>query len=483
MHAERSVGRPWFRLPRGGENAAAVVLIAACAILYVLCASGELWFDEVLSLQWAKNASSFPEIITLYRHDNNHPLNTLWIYLVGQGRSELVYRAFSVVSGVMALVLIRSLGRRLTPSASWVPFILAASSYAMMLYASEARGYAPAMACSLAAVWLLFLDPLPGLHPLRLAVFWLVSVTGILAHATAVYPLIALGLWFIAVGVSAGRSWGSVVGSAVAWFGLPALVFVAFFAVFLRPMMVAGGPSYPAVAIAADFFGYGFGLPVAGPWAVPTILFGLAALVAGLTCGRFEIPSARLFFIFVIAVVPMAGLLVAAPEHLYFRYFLVSLPFGFLVLGGLAARAPSGSAVWRTAITVALALIVAVQVPRIASLIQQGRGGARSVLETIAASGAAGQSVISNHDMMIGMVLEFYRGRDRRFAGVQYLPQWVEKQGAADWLVISSQDQPPPEPAPACDVEDASYRLVAHLTAAPVSGSHWTLYRRAAQAK
>lgn len=459
----------------------ALGVIGVCAILYVLCASGELWFDEVLSLQWAKNASSLPDILTLYRHDNNHPLNTAWIYLAGEGRTELVYRALSVVSGVMALVLIRALAVRLTPSAAWVPFILAASSYAMVLYASEARGYAPAVACSLAAVWLLLRDPVPALQPLRLAAFWIVSVAGVLAHATAVYPLIALGLWFLVSGLAAGRRWDRVAGSAAAWFGLPAAVFLAFFVVFLRPMMVAGGPAYPAVAIAADFFGYGFGLPVGGAWTVPVALLGVAALGAGLVWGKFETPASRIFFVLVLAVVPMLGLLAGGPEHLYFRYFLVTLPFGFLVLGALAARLPRGAAS-RAGIAIVLAILISVQVPRMATLLQSGRGAAYPVLETVSSSGTD-QSVISNHDMMLGMVVEHYRARDRRFAGVRYLPQWAQRPAPAEWLVLSTQEQPLPDPAPSLVLPDASYRLVAALPAAPVSGTHWILYRREGEAR
>lgn len=448
----------------------------------MLCAAGELWLDEVLSLQWARNAASPVEILTLYRHDNNHPLNTLWLYAVGEGRSELVYRALSMVSGVLALVLIRALARRLTPAAWWVPFLLAASSYAMVLYASEARGYAPAVACSLAAVWLFLRDPLPALHPVRVAAFWLVSVAAILAHATAVYPLVALGVWFVLVGLTAGRRWGQVSAQALTWFGVPAVVFLALFVFFLRPMMVAGGPPYPWMAIAAEFFGYGFGLPVSGLWNGPVVICGVAALVSGIVWGRFDVPSARVFFILVIAVVPMLGLLLGGPEYLHFRYFLVSLPFGLLVLGGLAARLSLG-VVSRAAIAVLLVLLVLVQIPRIASLVQLGRGAARPVLEMVALTGGAGQSVISNHDMMLGMVLEFYRARDSRVAGVRYLPQWAERAGPADWLVISSQEQPLPEPSPSMQLPDASYRLVTGIPSAPVSGTHWILYRREGRAR
>jgi hypothetical protein len=482
MGAERTSGRLAIPLPRGWEDVAAGGVLAVCAILYVLCASGELWFDEVLSLQWAKNASSVPEILTLYRHDNNHPLNTLWMYLAGEGRTELTYRALSVFSGVVSLLLILALGRRLTPASWWVPFILAASSYAMVLYSSEARGYAPALACSLAAVWLLLRDPLPALHPLRLGAFWLVSVAGILAHATAVYPLIALGVWFLVSGLATGCTRVRLAGAAALWFGVPAMVFLGLFVFFLRPMMVAGGPSYPVVAIAAEFFGYGFGLPVNSAWAMPVALLGVAALGWGLVWGKFEVPSARIFFILVIAVVPMLGLLVAGPEYLHFRYFLVCLPFGFLVLGALAERLPRGLPA-RVGIAVLLAILVSLQVPRIATLAQLGRGGARPVLERVSSAGAEGQTIISNHDLMLGMVVEFYRARDSRLAGVRYLPQWAERSGPADWLVISSQEQPLPAPSSSMQLPDASYRLVTAIRSAPVSGTHWILYRREGRAR
>ena len=463
-------------------NIAAVAVIGACAVVYVLCAAGELWLDEVLSMQWARNAASPWEILTLYRHDNNHPLNTLWIYLVGEGRSELAYRALSVFSGVASLFLILALARRLAPAAWWVAFLLAASSYALVLYASEARGYAPAVACSLAAVWLLFRDPPPAVQSLHLVVFWLVSAAGILAHATAVYPLIALGLWFLVSGLASGRSRGQVVVQALAWFSVPAIVFVAHFVFFLRPMMVAGGPSYPWMSIAAEFVGYGFGLPVNGEWAWLPALGLTAALVAGLLWGKFPVPFARVFFFLVLVVVPLLGLLVGGPEYLHFRYFLVGLPFGFLVLGALTARLPDTMAS-RVGVAVVLALMVCVQVPRTMSLLQLGRGAARPVLEKIALAAGPGQSVISNHDMMVGMVLEFYRARDSRLAGVRYLPRWAERAGPADWLVISSQEQPLPDPARSMTLPDASYRLVAAIPAAPVSGTHSILYRREAGEK
>jgi hypothetical protein len=85
MRANKSAAQAGLPWPRGWELPAAGAVIAVAALLYVLGARGELWFDEVLSIQWARNATTPAEIITLYRHDNNHPLNTLWLYSLGEG--------------------------------------------------------------------------------------------------------------------------------------------------------------------------------------------------------------------------------------------------------------------------------------------------------------------------------------------------------------------------------------------------------------
>ena len=111
--------------------AAAIILLATS--VFVICARGELWFDEVLSLQWAKNASTPWQLLTDYRHDNNHLLNSLWLWLVGIKAPELVLRALAVASGAATLVLIYLLGGICSPRTKLVPLILAAGSYAIVL--------------------------------------------------------------------------------------------------------------------------------------------------------------------------------------------------------------------------------------------------------------------------------------------------------------------------------------------------------------
>jgi hypothetical protein len=58
-----------------------------------------------------------------------------------------------MLSGFVVLVLVWLAARRLSEKFAWVPLLLAATSFPLVLYASEARGYAPALACLLGA-WL-----------------------------------------------------------------------------------------------------------------------------------------------------------------------------------------------------------------------------------------------------------------------------------------------------------------------------------------
>ncbi len=84
---------------------AAAIILAATVVL-ALAATGELWLDEILSLQWAKEAASPLDLLRIYRHDNNHPINTLWLFLLGPERMPLTYRTLAVFSGSLSLVLL-----------------------------------------------------------------------------------------------------------------------------------------------------------------------------------------------------------------------------------------------------------------------------------------------------------------------------------------------------------------------------------------
>jgi uncharacterized membrane protein len=131
-------------------GACAVVVIAG--VLQVLAARGDLWFDEIWSLRLAEKVDSAVEIVTILIRDNNHILNTLWMYTVGDPSWLMIYRLPAVSAGVGAVVLSGLIARRWGTTAAVLGLVLTGLSYPLVHYSSEARGYAPAVFFGFAAL-------------------------------------------------------------------------------------------------------------------------------------------------------------------------------------------------------------------------------------------------------------------------------------------------------------------------------------------
>lgn len=466
-----------FTLARFCRITAAVgspALIAIAGILYIACASGNLWLDEILSLQWARNAKTWTDLIALFRHDNNHPLNSLWLYVVGVGHAPLVYRAVSVLAGIGSLVVLNRIAKRLVPRARLFVVAMAVISYALAVFFSEARGYAMAVFCALFCFWILLGSKD---RPARLSVigFWISAVAGFLSHATFVYPLGGMAIWVMACGLGAGRSPWKLLARTAIWFALPTGLFVAYYFYYLRQMIIAGGPDIIPLQIAAEFFGFGLGLPVRPPFAFFTVLTSGLALLAALLFGRFEGERLRIFFVSTLLLLPCIGVAVTSPEYLHFRYFLVLLPFVLLVLGGLIERALVSDSRWAFVFFILLCASATFQWPRFSALLTIGRGGYPEVLERMSSSGGP-VTFSATHDMMGGLVLEHYRRQMVPIPPVHFLPAARVEGNIPEWFLVVDQSDPPALASPDFLIFDHSYQFHSAVYSAPVSGAHWFLY-------
>jgi hypothetical protein len=292
----------------------------------------------LLSLQWARSAQHPWHLLELYRHDNNHPLNSLWLMLAGEDRHPWVYRGLSMLSGLIVLVLVWLAARRLSEKFAWVPF---STSFPLVLYASEARGYAPALACLLGA-WLVVSTKNDRGAVWRVPAFWLLCLGAMFSHGTALIILAALGVYFLLDRQIWSSQWLQTLGGTVAWFGVPLVAAALYWFFYLRVMMIAGGPEYTLPTVLAHFFGYAFGVPGAGAGYWLFALLGLVVLVAVLVFARFPDVATRVFFAGAVLVFPALSLVATDTTYLYFRYFLVSLPFVYLLSAALAERIELG---------------------------------------------------------------------------------------------------------------------------------------------
>src|SRR5262249_30881855 len=125
---------------------------------------------------------------------------------------------------------------------------------------------------------------------------------------------------------------------------LPLAFVIAFYLLFVRGMVIGGGPGYRTLDVVRESAAYALGIPQ--PWSAGALAIVLVLIVTGLGLLMAQRSLRWTFFVLVLAVVPALMLMVAQPKVLYFRYFLVQILFFYLlagtVLGALAARGASG---------------------------------------------------------------------------------------------------------------------------------------------
>ncbi|MEO7652727.1 MAG: hypothetical protein ABIZ80_19885, partial [Bryobacteraceae bacterium] len=117
----------------------AITLIGATARVAPLF--HDFWLDEAWSYLLVRDLVTTPaDIITTLHIDNNHPLNSLALYLLGTTVDWPVYRFPAWMSGVACIPLAFVVMRRFGEYHAFYAMLLAACSYPLIVYSTEARG-------------------------------------------------------------------------------------------------------------------------------------------------------------------------------------------------------------------------------------------------------------------------------------------------------------------------------------------------------
>jgi hypothetical protein len=445
----------------------------------VAAARGDLWFDELLSLSFARRAHSIADIFVRLHYDNNHPLNTLYLHWAGVHETLFIYRSFAVLSGICSVLLVGFIaGRRWGPPEALCGMVLAGTSYPLLLYFSEARGYAPEIFFALAA-YALLQENLRRFHPARLVLFWAASVLGILSHATFIMATMAFCAASLAHEIQAEGSLRQKALRFAVHHAPPLVFFAGWYAFFLRDMVIAGGPVYTKWAVIAQASALLMGFPDAPGFIAAAAICVVAIVAAGLVSLRRARDDQWLFFLAMLFLSPVLVLIAAHPTYLYFRYFILCFPFFYLLLSHLACRCwRAWPDRWRWLPVAAVAMLVAGQTPRVHALVTLGRGSYSKALARIAECSSGGVVRIgSDHDFRNHLLFGFYASRVPGGGALRYVeqPDWGEI--PPDWLIIHSQDlsyQPPG----GLVAGGRGYRLTDEYRFSGVSGWSWFLFRR-----
>ena len=500
MAVQRKVNKPQRAAPgvqpgwnRASLVALGVILLLAAAVR-VWAAQDELWLDEIWTLlSFGRNLKSIPDIFTAH-HDNNHYLVTLWMYLTSPQHNWVVYRIPSILAGIGTVALAAQVALRWGRFAALTAAMLCGTSFVLIFYASEARGYALAGFFSLAAF--LAIDGYLAQRTLRTAIrFGVLCVLGTLSHLTFVqfyagamaWSLVVL--WRQALPTDKSSRWQALVVPLLQLHVVPLLqlhvVPLAFLAILyvidVRQMQFGGGDPYDlghvlGQACALGVGTFGFPLPVV----VASVTLGIVLAVSGLVMLRRN--GSDLWILFVVAFVLAPALLLGLrpPPVLHERYFYLNILFFLIVLSYVLSRITTivpGGVVYATLIAVPF---VVVNGKLTTDFLRVGRGHFLDALQYMADHSSESDVHISGDaEFTYRLYTEFYSPYvpgDHQFLIHKIVPNMPVE---PEWVILNSQDRSyTPKPSILDSKGREAFVLEKVFPYAGLSGAHFAIYHR-----
>lgn len=207
-------------------------VVAVFGAVRFACLFNDLWLDEIWSLGLVGQIHSPAEILTRLWHDNNHPLNSLWLYLLGPAKPDWTYRLLSWFTGTATVGLAGLIGRRqfqlLHPGeagakaqrAGLITAMLVGGCYLLIHYSSEARGYAPAVGFGFLAIHALWRAPARPTSAWA-GVYGLSCVLGLLSHLVAFQVMLAGLVWSLTQALRSWDRWRDRIVHLACWHLVP----------------------------------------------------------------------------------------------------------------------------------------------------------------------------------------------------------------------------------------------------------------------
>jgi hypothetical protein len=448
--------------------------VAAGTLLRALSLGSDFWLDEIWTWHNAVRLRSALGVFTELHHSNNHHLNTLLFYALGDQRCWAIYRLPSLVAGSATIALAAALAARRGQLEAVLAAGLCAASFPLVYYSSEARGYAPAVCFALGAL-LALLRFLERGGAAWAALFAAATCLGLLSQ------LVFAFFWAGALALTAtrlARRPGPRLADALRLHAAPALVLLLLYGVDLRHLRVGGGPPTVASEVAARTVGYSLGLPVRPELAPAHAALALGLLALALIRLRRERDDLWLLHLIAIALAPAAVLSATRPEVVDLRYFLIGIALFLILLAQLLADALRAGGWRRAAALIGLAVFFAGNGVHAARFLERGRGGFQAALRYMAEHGAGPEIVVgSDQDFRNGIVLRFYARLLPPGRRLDYRERGSWPEGGPEWIVVHRRERPR-RPLPELSFEAARYRLAAEFDHAAISGFYWGVYQR-----
>lgn len=472
--------RPEMR-PVGGRSAALLllaVLVILSAVVRFIPIHNDLWLDELVSLRMASMVKTPGQIFTALHTDNNHYLNTLYLYFVKNQNSPAVYRGLSLLWGVLLVPAgYWFLARRSRVEAMIFAGLLA-GSYPLIHFSAEARGYSGALlgstlAAAALARWMAENNGKGQSFFLGL-IYAGGLILAVLSHLTALliwFPL-AAGSLVILLERRERMRW--IAGWMAVNF-LPASVFAAIYFFDLRFLTESGGQPMRVSHGLARLLALGLGVPGRGTVAVWLLVAPLAGLMAWQLAKERNSGDPLWLAMALIYAMPAMCVLVLHPGFFSPRYFLIVLPFLYAGVAMLLARlcsARKGGMI----VAAVLVLFVAGQARLYSKFLEAGHGHFTAALEYMMAHTPSPRVIVtSNQDYRASVELSYYAPRLLKHQQLLYVPQ-ENSSLQPDWYILHQEGYEIAGPASLSVPGQPEWFRVAYFGASELSGQAWTIY-------
>ncbi len=456
------------------------ILSFVALLLRLYAAADNFWLDEIFTYFLARDkVHSLIDIFTGIKIEHQF-LVTLGMYLTGDQLNWVWYRLPSVITGTGTLALMALVGyRRMRTVALAVTVAVAAVSYPLVVYSSEARGYAAATFFSLAMF--VFIEAYwRGRNRWYLIGFWFATILAVLYHPVAVCISLALGLWSLVREWRLGGGFPRIVRE-LAWCHAVPLVFMAWlYFTIMRQWGSVGGDVLPLARVLGDTMAVAIGLPMQEEFRWWALFLGSALIASGLwILARLVRSDIWIFYLSALLVAPALMLGINGRSYVYVRYFVVLFPFFYLMLGE-AMDAVASEFKWARAAVIGLSvLMLAGNIVATAAFLRVGRGGYLDAVTYMAANTPRPNITVGgDHNFRNGYPIDFYSRYLPKDRSMVYLRNDAWPLEGPDWFIIhntcSEEDFVPKN---VVKVRDGTYRLMESYPVLGLSGVGWHLYR------
>ena len=489
MTLQATLSQP--RAERTTTSTVAALTVLLGLVLRVASARGDLWIDEIWTLNLLTTIGSPDQIFWNISHDNNHFLNSLWMYVVGLDGTPLFYRLPSILIGGFSVMAAFRIGLRSgPPHAAIVAAFVFAIAIPFVNYGSEARGYAGLVLALLVAIHALdqalatdASNPKPTAWNRCRWTFAVAVGLGTLSHLTMLLGAAILGcIVIIEAARRPGLRWPEKLRFLFGFFyPTPLLLLPAATAVgagiLVHGRITIGGLSYAPDRFLTGLGGMAgatLGMPVTTPPWIPLVTACAAVLLAW-RANLLAPHRATMAGVGLVAV-PILVAVVNPPNTDYPRYFLVLSVMLALMLAEACGRALATSA-GRYLAPILIAAFTAGQLYQDAQLVLYGRGNVSRIVAEIAHKPGSSYAAPFSTAFQLAMNYQTYRAD----VVVDRIPLPLTCNVRPEWYIA---DASPGSELPAETLTlgpntcPMTFTQVLDLPTSSLSGRHWTLFEK-----